>query len=203
MITEEYLSALRKELQGLSEKDIRESVDFYKEMIADRMEDGISEEDAIAGMPSPADAAKEILLDKPRPQAALAQGTAKGTKEKHLPSWAMVLLILGAVVWFPLLIAAGSVVLAVDITLIALIIAAFSISIALVGSFFFADFYAIYFFIHGKIAVGIFYFGLSMLSVGAAILSFFFFGWFARKIFSLIKLFGRWVKSLFIRKKEA
>ena len=48
MSKEEFLTELSKKLSGLPESDIRERVDFYREMIEDHVEDGISEDEAVA-----------------------------------------------------------------------------------------------------------------------------------------------------------
>ena len=50
MNKEEFLSELRTKLSGLPQEDIEERISFYSEMIDDRMEDGISEEEAVEGM---------------------------------------------------------------------------------------------------------------------------------------------------------
>ncbi|MBO5248949.1 MAG: DUF1700 domain-containing protein [Clostridia bacterium] len=50
MTKSEFLSALRSRLSALSSDDRERSVDFYSEMIADRMEDGMTETEAVANM---------------------------------------------------------------------------------------------------------------------------------------------------------
>lgn len=48
MRKEEFLAALRTALGKLPEQEILASLDFYAEMIDDRMEDGATEEEAVA-----------------------------------------------------------------------------------------------------------------------------------------------------------
>ena len=50
MNKQEFLSRLRKQLRGLEDRE--ERVTFYSEMIDDRMEDGLSEEEAVAAVGS-------------------------------------------------------------------------------------------------------------------------------------------------------
>ena len=50
MTKTEFLEQLKNSLTGLSEEDIKKSVDYYEEMIDDRMEDGIAEEEAVGGL---------------------------------------------------------------------------------------------------------------------------------------------------------
>ena len=65
MDKESYLARLRAALRGLPEADIAESLAYYTELIEDRMEEGFRETEAVAGLPSPEDAAQEILLNQP------------------------------------------------------------------------------------------------------------------------------------------
>ena len=48
MNKQEFLNALRYGLSGLPQDDVEERLVFYSEMIDDRMEEGLSEEEAVA-----------------------------------------------------------------------------------------------------------------------------------------------------------
>ena len=48
MRKEEFLMALRAGLTGLSPEGVEKLVEFCSEMIDDRMEDGLTEEEAVA-----------------------------------------------------------------------------------------------------------------------------------------------------------
>lgn len=50
MTKAEFLEELRARLQGLDKDDLQRSLDFYSEMIDDRMEDGMSEGEAVANV---------------------------------------------------------------------------------------------------------------------------------------------------------
>ena len=60
MTKQEFLSRLREGLSGLPEDDIAERLTFYGEMIDDRIEDGLSEEEAVAEVGSVDDIAAQI-----------------------------------------------------------------------------------------------------------------------------------------------
>ena len=47
MSKSEFLTALRARLGGLPQGDVAERLDFYSELIDDRMEEGLSEEAAV------------------------------------------------------------------------------------------------------------------------------------------------------------
>ena len=67
----------------------------------------IGEAEAVAQLPSPEEAAQEILLDKP-----LAQIVAARVKPRRkLGAWEIILLVLGSPVWLPLLLTFGILVL--------------------------------------------------------------------------------------------
>lgn len=61
MNKEEYRSQLTILLHSLPKKEREEAVAFYMEMIADRMDEGMSEEEAVAHVSSPGEAAQEII----------------------------------------------------------------------------------------------------------------------------------------------
>ena len=50
MTKTEFLDGLRAGLSDLDPADIQKSTDYYDEMICDRMEDGMSEEEAVAAI---------------------------------------------------------------------------------------------------------------------------------------------------------
>ena len=77
MTKQEYLSAIRGKIRKMPADDINKFMDYYNEMIDDRMEDGLSEEDAVADMDAPDDVVDQILADMP---------LTKLVKEKIKPS---------------------------------------------------------------------------------------------------------------------
>ena len=69
-------------------------------MIADRMEDGLSEEDAVASVGSVEEIAAQIIADTPLSKLAKAYIKPK----RRLTAWEIVLLALGFPIWFSLLV---------------------------------------------------------------------------------------------------
>ena len=59
----EFLSALERQLASLPESDRKRSILYFDEIIADRMEEGLSEEEVLAEMESVEEIAKGILSD--------------------------------------------------------------------------------------------------------------------------------------------
>ena len=61
----EFLLELSRALEGLPKEEIDEKLGFYNEIIDDKIEDGMSEEDAIAEIGSPEAIAMEIIAEYP------------------------------------------------------------------------------------------------------------------------------------------
>lgn len=96
----EFLNALSKELSVLSECDRLRSLHYFEEMIDDRMEEGCSEEEAVAAMGNPKEIAENILAE----EFADKENTAPEKPKRTIPLWVGILLaVIAAPVWLPLL----------------------------------------------------------------------------------------------------
>ena len=109
----DFLLELTEKLSLLPVEELEERWSFYSEIIDDRMDEGLSEEEAVAELGTVDEIADQILKDIP---------LAKLVKEKIRPRrrfqvWEILLLILGSPVWLPLLVAAFAVVLCVYIAI--------------------------------------------------------------------------------------
>ena len=103
MTRDEFLGRLGELLACLSEDQVEETKQFYAEAIADRMEDGMSEEEAVAAMGTPGEVAEATLDDLP----AVPRAIAKTRRRSNALLW--VLAIVGSPVWVPLLLAFAAV----------------------------------------------------------------------------------------------
>ncbi len=102
MTKNEFLAEVERCLVGLGRADIDRSLEYYREMIDDRMEDGESESEAVAAMGSPEETARQIMMDMPLPKIV----KAKALGNRRLRAWEIALIALGSPVWLPLLLAA-------------------------------------------------------------------------------------------------
>lgn len=131
MTKTEFFEALEKKLVGLPPEIVKESLDFYSEMIDDRIEEGLSEEDAVKSVGSVDEIAAQIIAETP-----ITQIIKENIKPKNkLSTTAKVLLIVGSVVWVPLLIAALAVILALYAVLWAAIICLWAAFVSLAACF--------------------------------------------------------------------
>ena len=92
-----FLKQLKAALSGLPKQEIKERLNFYSEMIDDRMEEGLSEEEAVAQIGDADTLVAQILDETPVKK--------KTQKEKKRNPVSTVLLWVGAPVWFPILLA--------------------------------------------------------------------------------------------------
>ena len=97
-----FLSILNKKLIMLPKQEVKERLNFYSEMIDDRIEDGLSEEEAVLEIGDIEEVANQIIVE--------VTGDAN-YKTKSLTKWELVLLIIGAPLWVPLLISVFTIIL--------------------------------------------------------------------------------------------
>lgn len=102
MTRDEFLGRLGELLACLPAEQVEETKAFYAEAIADRMEDGMSEEEAVAAMGTPGEVAEATLDDLPAVPRAIARTRRRST------TLLWVLTIVGSPVWVPLLAALAS-----------------------------------------------------------------------------------------------
>lgn len=125
MSKQEFLDALRAKLEGL--EDIEASLEFYGEAIDDRMESGLTEQEAVAEIGSVEEVAAQILSEMPLPKLIKARATPKGKPS----GWQIALIVLGSPVWLPLLLAAAVCLLAVYIVVWSVVIVFYALDFTL------------------------------------------------------------------------
>ena len=201
MNKQQFLTAIRERLGGLPEGDLDRSLDYYREMIEERMEDGFTEEKAVAAMGPVEDIAEQILRDLSLPQP-LAAEPAEYRPSRARKVWKIVLLVLGSPVWFPLLLAAGIILLALYIVVWAVLISFYaadlSFAVGTLGGF-------IGFVVQlvvGNWIQAFLFLGAGLICAGLAIFAFFGCNLLARYAVKLGALPARWVRSWTNRKGE-
>lgn len=145
-----FLTKLQKRLKGLPEEDLQRTLEYYREMIEDRMEEGLTEEEAVAEIGSIEEIAEPIL--------------PKSAKRKLNP-WVIVLLILGFPVWFSLLAAAAAVVISVVASI-------YAVDVSLAASGVGCVLCAIVYLVQCNFAGAAFLFGCGAVCIGLSVLCF-------------------------------
>ena len=198
MNKQDFMATLRKRLSEQPTQAVEERLAFYSEIIDDRMEDGLSEEEAVAAIGTVDEIAAQILSDMPQTKAR----TAENPPKEKWQTWQILLLVLGAPVWFSLLIAALSIVISLYASVWSVIISLWAVFATLIGC-------AV-----SGIAAGIGLAGASALAGGAlicagvicaglAILLFFGCRAVTRGSIYLTRTAVQWVARLFCKKESA
>ena len=199
MSKQEFLAQLRKGLSGLPKDDIEGRLAFYNEMIDDRMEEGLSEEEAVSAVGSVDEIVAQVVAEIPLARVAKERIKPK----RRMQAWEVVLLGLGSPIWLSLLIAAFAVIFSIYVVLWSVVISLWAVFASLIGC-------AIGCIAAGiGVAVGINSLtGVAMIGAGivcAGLSIFMFYGCKAATKGSavLTKKLPLWIKNCFIKKEEA
>ena len=130
MTKEIFLHELRKRLKGLPKEDIDSRIEFYEEMIDDRIESGMSEEEAVRDVGSIDDIVAQIA--KTTPLLHLVKEKVK--PKRQIQAWEIILIVLGFPLWFPLVATAGALLLVAYLMMWVGVIVTYTIEAALLAT---------------------------------------------------------------------
>ncbi len=198
MDKQKFLAELEARLSGLPQDDIEDRLTFYSEMIDDRMEEGLSEEEAVSGIGSVDEIVSQIVAEVP---------FTKIIKEKVKPkrpfkAGEIVLLALGAPIWIPLLFTAAVLFLSVYAVVWALIVSLWALVVSGAACSLSGIFAAFAFFIRGNAVIGIAMLGAGAFLAGLSILLFFGCKQATQCILYLTKKMALGIKSMFVGKED-
>lgn len=213
-----FLLELEKQLSALPQQDIEEQLTFYCEMIEDRVEEGFSEEEAVAQIGSVEEIAAQILAEHGSSEPISLEVTAVDAETvpdeentvqneakpvKSRKTWEIALLAVGSPLLFSLLIAALAVVFFVWISLWAVVVSLWAVFVSLAACAIALPVAAVYFMCIGYLNSGLAVIAASLVCGGLAI--FFFYGCkLATKGMALLtKKTAVFLKNCIRRKKEA
>ncbi|MBQ7278543.1 MAG: DUF1700 domain-containing protein [Clostridia bacterium] len=191
-----FLEELKGRLGNFPAETVQKTYEYYAELIDDAMEEGLSEQEAVARLGSLDDIVASVLETTPLPR--LIETRVK-EKRRRMSAWEVVLLVLGAPVWLPLLLALGAVALSLVACLVAVDISiwAAALAVPLCGVLFMGA---------GLFAAGLelglraVYFGGGLavlgLGVGAVLLAVLL----SQGFVKLCRWIGRSIKNLFVKK---
>ncbi len=165
MNKQEFLSELRKKLTGIPESEKEERLIFYGEMIDDRMEEGLSEAEAVAAIGT-ADGIASQILSETCP-AAKEEAPKKASRP---PLWKTLLLILGFPVWLPLLLAGFAILFALCVVLWALAFCLWAVEVSLLLCALGGVAAAVFFLLRGHGLSGLVLFAFGLVAAGLSLL---------------------------------
>ena len=194
----QFLLSLHNKLSGLPQNEIEERLNFYNEMIEDRIEDGLSEEEAIAEIGTVDEIAEQIVADIPLTKIA----KEKIKPKRRIKAWEIILLILGAPLWLAILIAIFAVIFSLYVSLWAVIVSLWASFVAVIGSALGGIIGGIILSIYKNALTGVALISAGLVCMGISI--FFFFGCkvATKGILSLTKKIVFSIKKSLIKREE-
>ncbi len=198
MNKKEFLAALRKGLSGLSQGEREERLSFYSEMIDDRMEEGLSEEEAVLAVGAVDEITAQFATDIPFAKTA----NRKIKPKRRLKAWEIILIVVGSPVWLSLLLAVFAVVLSIYLVLWSGILSLWAVFGSFVGCALCGITCGFGIALAGNGLGGIAMIGAGICCAGLAI--FLFYGCKAATngTLMLTKKMAIWIKNCFMKKEE-
>ncbi|MBQ3552383.1 MAG: DUF1700 domain-containing protein [Clostridia bacterium] len=199
MSKQEFLAQLHKELYGLPQDDIEERLIFYSEMIEDRIEEGLSEEEAVSAVGSVDEIVAQVVANIPFAKIAKERINPK----RRLKAWEIVLLALGSPIWLSLGIAAVAVILSFYASLWSVIISLWAVFGSLTGCLLGGMLAGIAFACNGNVLTGVAMIGAGFVCAGLSVFMFYGCRAATKGVLMLTKKLAVWTKNCFIKKEEA
>ena len=113
----EFLEELRKALIGFPKEEVDGRIAFFAEMIDDRIEDAMSEDDAVKDIGTVEEITKQIISEIP-----LSKLVKQKIKSNSHSALSVTLISFGAVVWLPVLISLLASAFAIYVSLLSIVI---------------------------------------------------------------------------------
>ena len=198
MTRAQFILELTERLHELPKADREKAIEYYLELIDDRIDDGIPEEEAVAAVGSINEITTQILCDVPH-----TKFRENSLNEKKFEPWVIVLLIAGSPIWISLLAAVFSIVVSVYAGAFAVVVSLFATSVALIVCAPLLLLFGVQALVKSGIAVAMVYWGIAFAFAGLAV-----FLWIGgdhtvKGCVFLSKKLWLWVKSLFLRMEGA
>ena len=162
----EFIAELRRKLSCLTKQEREERLDFYSEMIDDRVEDGLIEEEAVMAIGSIDDIANQIIAESD-------SKIKKPKKKRRLKTWEIILIVAGSPLWASLLIVALALLLTLYIVLWSLVVTVWAVFVSFIGAGLGGVVSGVAMAAEGYLPTGIALLGAGLVLIGLSILLFF------------------------------
>ena len=194
-----FIDELRKRLSSMPVKECEERISFYSEMIDDRVEDGLSEEEAIAAIGEIDDIVAQILSDT----VCKNNKIEKPKRKRRLKGGEIALLIIGSPLWIVLIAAALIIILSLYLVIWSLIISLWAIFVSCAACGTMGVLWGMSYTISGQGIPGVALIGAGIALLGLAILLFFGSKSSTTGVLKLTKNIILSIKKRFTKKEEA
>lgn len=197
MTKNEFLEELAKRLASLPQEDKNRSLEYYNEMITDKIEDGVAEEEAVSALGSLENIVAQIVAETPMKNLVKEKLKSK----RALRVGEIVLLAVGSPIWVALLLAFLALAIAVYISIWAVVVCLWCVPVccavcAPVGLCMSVAVGA-----ENGAGAGIFLFGSSLLVAGIAVFAYFGCVYLTKATVLLTKKIWLAIKYAFVRKE--
>ena len=198
MNKQEFLTSLITGLSGLAQEDIEERYHFYSEMIDDRIEDGMSEEEAVAQIGNVEDIVSQIIGE----YSFVKLAKQKIKVKRKLSAWEIVLLVLGSPIWLALIISAFAIIISLYASLWAVVVSFWACFVSFVSCSFAGILLCFVYLCTGKTAIGFSMFAAATVLAGLSIFTFYACIWVTKFAVILPKKIVLSMKKGFLKKEE-
>ena len=165
-----FLASLREGLRGLPPADIEERIAFYDEMIDDRMEEGLTEEEALAELGPVENVIAQIAAETPL--LRLVKEKVRKERQRSGKGISTALLILGSPIWASLLIAAAAVVFSLAVSAWAVVISLYAAAVSLMAGGVGCIVGSVVYFLKGNVSGAAFAIGGGLAAAGLGLMLF-------------------------------
>ena len=193
----DFLAKLEEKLQPLPDEERAKALEYYFEIIDDRMDCGVSEDEAVRACGDIDQIAEQIIIDTPLTKLV----KQKNKTRRRMQTWEILLIILGFPIWFSLAVAFFCVLLAISIVLWCVVLCIFVCGIACGACSVALSAAAIVAVCTGNFLPALFFLGCAMICAGLTILFFLLGKLCGKGVAKLHKLTFRGIKRCFIRKE--
>ena len=211
MNKQQFLHQLSLGLDFLPASERERVLVFYGEMIDDRIEDGMSEDEAVTALGDIGRIVENVQYEMPVTSLVVSSVKEKTrqakqkARESGRPAWVnaliIILLILGSPIWLSLLLAAAAALLGLFGGLFGVIVAVVAVVLA-VGVAAVAGTLGGAVLLFSSPLTGLAFLGAGLTLAGLSVFAFFLAKICVQGLYSLVKLLVRWVKGLFVKKGE-
>lgn len=195
----EFLLELAEKLSPMPMEEIEDRWNYYSEMIDDRMEEGLTEEEAVAELGSVEEVAAQIVSDIP--QSMLAKERKK--QKRHRSAWEIAVWGLGSPIWASLLIAAVAVTISLYVVLWSVIVSLWAVFVSLAAGALAGVAVGMFFAVSVSVPTGVALIGTGIICAGLCIFAFFGCRAATKGAVALTKKIALYIKRKFAKREEA
>lgn len=199
MTKRDFLMKLEEGLFFLPPSERQERLTFYSEMIDDRMEEGLSEEEAVGAIGDFESILSQSVPDS-LPITPVPEADRRIKAKSRTSPLTVLLLILGAPLWLSLLLAFFGIVLSLFAVLWSIVVSLYAVFASLVGSAFGLSLAGIAFLCLGKGPSGIAVIAVGLISAGLSVFFFVLCKAATKGAWLLCQKTAHLIKRLFVRK---